>query len=741
MKKSILFIMILLSISIFSASVYGACSIGNCTPVTFTSVPANATTVIATNTVSNVSLNTVSVVAFCGGATPCLNISNINNITLNCNITPANKVCDPGRTITVREQRYNGTNQQLNITQVVIATGSEPGIGGILAKDSQIFCTFRIENGQAQDEVCYTPNGISIDSISTSKGNQDTVYFSGKQGAIPMFGAIEISQVTGAKLDESAGTIATVTPLATDLVITDTATGQGSYDSIAMTLNPSTLNSRAILSAVDKENSADVLPRAYELSAPSGVGVNINTEAVAVDVIPGTTQLEDTKKIERIFLVANQDDSVAGSFILVFGVAWIDVPAGSLPRFLSVRGAAGEQLRNTAAVVNMNKEGSVTTIDNTNNALIYTEVPLDKLLDPFTPPSTNLLLESSFVRPGNAPPPGTDINEELSQIVICDIDAFGNPFLIDLATKREIRLGLFSGNGQFKATTNPNYPPKVVAGNPSVATWTNQGLNGTIVAVLQGSNLVSAFEIENITVDDGDFLTVQSSGGQLGDYLYFVLGGRSLDNHSVLLDYLNTSIFLDAINPNGTFRFTTDKQVRIQTLHPDINILNFQLTWQNFSGVFDTSAGSCIGCRYDLDNGTCQAEVEKVWGMFQKYKLDIELTTATALDFQNITMYCRDANQTILAHPNCSGLFPYNYNSTGCVQWQATAGRSWLSTGPNGASGLGIDLNGTTSINITMGNITPFDGCEQIACEIYGEWEPGNTQNFVMNKTITVTAY
>jgi len=36
--------------------------------------------------------------------------------------------------------------------------------------------------------------------------------------------------------------------------------------------------------------------------------------------------------------------------------------------------------------------------------------------------------------------------------------------------------------------------------------------------------------------------------------------------------------------------------------------------------------------------------------------------------------------------------------------------------------------------------LTPTPTCEQIACQIYGVWSPGDTQNFVMNKTITATA-
>jgi len=39
-----------------------------------------------------------------------------------------------------------------------------------------------------------------------------------------------------------------------------------------------------------------------------------------------------------------------------------------------------------------------------------------------------------------------------------------------------------------------------------------------------------------------------------------------------------------------------------------------------------------------------------------------------------------------------------------------------------------------------FGSIQPDSSCEQIACEVVGTWEPGNTQEFTVNKTITATA-
>ena len=194
----------------------------------------------------------------------------------------------------------------------------------------------------------------------------------------------------------------------------------------------------------------------------------------------------------------------------------------------------------------------------------------------------------------------------------------------------------------------------------------------------------------------------------------------------------------NATNPNGTTRFTTDKYVAIQTMHPDINILNFRLGWQNFTGTFDTSAGTCTGCTFDLDNLTCQAEVEKIFGMFVTYNLTINLTTAGTINFTALNLLCRDGNSTVTSHPGCIGLFsqyPSGITSTGCMQW---VNSSYATTFANG---LSINLkNLTGSIQFNMGTMTPTPTCEMIACELNGTWSAGDTQSFTINKTITVVA-
>jgi len=194
----------------------------------------------------------------------------------------------------------------------------------------------------------------------------------------------------------------------------------------------------------------------------------------------------------------------------------------------------------------------------------------------------------------------------------------------------------------------------------------------------------------------------------------------------------------NATNPNGTLRFTTDKYASIETFNPDINILNLRLDFQSFDGSFNTGAGLCSGCQYDLSNGTCQAEIEKVFGMFQNYNLTITLTTSSSINMTVLNMVCRTANDTVQTYPGCAGIFSsVGIGQPGCVNWVATAGRSTVLAGN---SGLSIDLTNFTNITIPLGTISPTQNCKVIACEINGTWVSGDTQSFVVNKTITARA-
>lgn len=199
----------------------------------------------------------------------------------------------------------------------------------------------------------------------------------------------------------------------------------------------------------------------------------------------------------------------------------------------------------------------------------------------------------------------------------------------------------------------------------------------------------------------------------------------------------------NATNPNGTTMFTTDKYVAIQTMHPDIDILNFKLTWQNFTGTFDTSAGTCTGCEFNLDNGTCQAEVEKIFGMFVSYNLTINLTPNANLNFTALNLLCRTSNHTVDAHANCSSLFStYGVGTGGCMAWINSTIATTFQDGTLVQTGLSINLRNLTTngTEFNMGTLTPTETCEQIACELNGTWQPGNTQSFTINKTITVVA-
>ncbi len=263
----------------------------------------------------------------------------------------------------------------------------------------------------------------------------------------------------------------------------------------------------------------------------------------------------------------------------------------------------------------------------------------------------------------------------------------------------------------------------------SCAQWVGGG-NTTIIDLTNSSNFNTSILLGNITPATNCSTVVCWLEGEWepGDDQSF-----TIEKDFTVDDGVN-----NATNPNGTLTFTTDKYVGISTLIPDINVMNFQLRWQNFSGTFDTSAGTCIGCTYDLGNGTCQAEVEKIFGMFQTYNMTMELTTPTSLNFSSLNLICRLANDTVAAHSGCSALFTtYGVGTGGCANWAATAGRSTVLPGN---TGVAIDLTNFTNINVTLGTISPRDDCKQVACELNGTWEAGNTQEFTINKTFTVTA-
>ncbi|MEM4263438.1 MAG: hypothetical protein QW666_00900 [Candidatus Woesearchaeota archaeon] len=194
-----------------------------------------------------------------------------------------------------------------------------------------------------------------------------------------------------------------------------------------------------------------------------------------------------------------------------------------------------------------------------------------------------------------------------------------------------------------------------------------------------------------------------------------------------------------AVNPNGTMRFSTDRIVGVETMSPDIRITNFQLRWQNFTGTFDTTMGTCVGCVFDAQ-GTCQAEVEKIWGMFNTYNITINLTPDRNISMQDLQMCCRDLNTTVGLNSNCSNLTNYGpstYSDNTCFTPVSVPGYSY-----NTSNTVCIYLHNitTSGVQIPIGTITPTPKCEQIACEINGTWNTSNTKTFTINKTITVTA-
>ena len=264
--------------------------------------------------------------------------------------------------------------------------------------------------------------------------------------------------------------------------------------------------------------------------------------------------------------------------------------------------------------------------------------------------------------------------------------------------------------------------------NYTCANWVGGGTNYTI-DLTNSSNFNTSVLLGNISPTNNCSTVVCYMQGEWvpGDNQSF-----SINKQFTVYDATN-----NATNPNGTLTFTTDKYVGIETLAADINILNMQLDFQHFNGTFDTTTGACSNCSFDGGNiGWCQAEVEKVFGMFQSYNLTINLTTPTPINITNLQLVCRSFNETVAINSNCSGLSPHADSATGCFSPVATPGKSSVV-----GNTLYINLTGFTNLSIPMGTISPTASCKQVACELTGTWTVGDsTQQFVINKSITVSA-
>jgi hypothetical protein len=71
------------------------------------------------------------------------------------------------------------------------------------------------------------------------------------------------------------------------------------------------------------------------------------------------------------------------------------------------------------------------------------------------------------------------------------------------------------------------------------------------------------------------------------------------------------------------------------------------------------------------------------------------------------------------------------------------AGYAAYATQQGNAVYINLTALAAPGFNLTsmpFGSIAPDSTCEQIACYVIGTWEPGNTQEFTINKTITATA-
>jgi len=286
------------------------------------------------------------------------------------------------------------------------------------------------------------------------------------------------------------------------------------------------------------------------------------------------------------------------------------------------------------------------------------------------------------------------------------IDAVGVPQAQCYTKKERYTIALDTGNA-FMYTICTNLTP---GNNYTFNAWLNIPLPGNIIQ--QYDESFNGFEVSPFPADQ-----------QLSDPV------------------------ISSFNPNGTIRFNTLKTIELITYTPNVNLLNFVLNPKCYNGTFDTTNNTCICCNFQTGNGStanqpgiCQSEIEVInRTMFPRANITINLTFSNNITMTNLTMLCENYHESILKNAACQNNAPIGPTETSstCMNWTNT---TYSTTIPSG-HGVHIPLTGQTgSIAFTLGTIAPNPTCEAIECQIMGTWKPGNTQNFTINKTITVTA-
>jgi len=771
MNKKVLLLIFLCLISIFAVFVSAgdtACGIGGCAPTELASTNAS-TQVINLVQQGTLTINTLTLTVICNSSATCFNSTNITQYVV-CNATNGMYCDSPAKSWEYLNQQMNHTNMT-NITKVVVKTGSV--VAAVIGDDTVLGGgTVLLTSGSdkagtnAGAKITVNPpdvvEDVLIDELDPGAGQAPGTY--------KVF-VLKRNPITG-KLTTlifmyfpNTNLVYQVNEI--DLNIVSPLPGArfepppkprfkwepANYGKVIIVDYPSTspieYSNGAAIIGYDEATNAPLFGRS--LSAAGGTtkldiaGVFMSQDA-AIEEEAGT---EYTKAfiVGTVNRIADGDEEIFTAWTYTDGVmntapiTWGPVVGGA-----SVR----ELVEKHTGSINLAGAGIYTDPVNNKYAMAAKfKFENDGSVDIDAKQVTGAIGQidslETFAIMGNpdTTPGGSHIYQGYA-----GSDGEDKILVWDSLFSNIVQAWTTSGNDGSSTAVNAlraiNDASEKI--NPAVyVSLFNQSWNnnvGTRVIVLEGSSFATAFKIYNFTADSGSALAWQSTGGHAGDYLTYVLGGRFPEktNSSAWLDYFNVSLGLDATNPNGTTRFTTDKVVRIQTFAPDINILNFQLDFQNFNGTFDTTLGTCANCSFDGANiGWCQAEVEKVWGMFESYNLTINLSTNDVLNMTSLLLVCRSFNETVQLNSNCSGLSPYVDTTPGCfTPGPATAGYSRVV-----GNALVVDLinMSNSSIDIRLGKLQPDVTCEQIACELTGTWSVGDpTQSFVINKSITATA-
>ncbi|MBW2973641.1 hypothetical protein KY346_04565 [Candidatus Woesearchaeota archaeon] len=727
-KKILLLFAIAFVLSAVATVVYAGglnCNGEGCRAVSVVPTTKNVTR-FSTNTSQTFTTNFITWTAFCGNGTAnvtCLNSTAID-VTTVCNDT-VDLFCD-GKTYEFMFQQINGTNVS-NVTRVEVANGSAvfvaPSAGGRLTVG------VAYENQPVKGAVL-VPRlaGLAIQDF-------EIVTLTGKR-ALVLLG-----------LDD----VASIPPfqhIPTALMIdTDSANPRIIMSQKGWKLSPPAAAPQPTITinvAVDDDDIGKILigevggSNAYDLVFDASTNIPVLEFARGKEYNqPGPPATVSIKDVE---VTSNGDFAVFGDYNSGAGLA-----GGFFQRQAAGQeAAAGETasiteglvLWSSAPVFGSENEGAAGARISTTNLVAAIAANANLGTMSWGGEASQIPFQTAEVFAGSSAPDyydwktiarGTGPDE--GDVLICAWQY----------TLQNIRQCFIDPQGVVLDIVDVEWSNPTIV----VAELNGSYMNGSRIYVINKNDVVSAFDVINMSIDSVALSAYKNTGGHAGDYVEFVTGGVMMGDSKddwIIIDWFNTDLGLDAENPNGTMRFTTDKTVRIQTFAPDINILNFQLDFQNFNGTFDTTLGTCTNCSFDGSNiGWCQAEVEKVWGMFESYNLTINLSTNDVLNMTELLMVCRSFNETVQLNSNCSGLSPYVDTATGCfTPGPATAGYSRVV-----GNALEIDLinMSNSSIDIRLGKLQPDATCEQIACEITGTWSIGDpTQNFVVNKSITATA-